>query len=104
MGLRKDCDAIVQQAIAQVRPDAAVARALAGRSFGPGRLVLVSIGKAAWSMADAAWKSLEHKPDAGIVITKYDHSQGPIGALEIREAGHPSPTRTPSPPPPGPWS
>ena len=91
MGLRKDCDAIVQQAIAQVRPDAAVARALAGRSFGPGRLVLVSIGKAAWSMADAAWKSLEHKPDAGIVITKYDHSQGPIGALEIREAGHPVP-------------
>ena len=69
MALRNDCDTIVKQAVAQVRPDAAVARALAGRTFGPGRLVLVSVGKAAWSMADAAWNSLDHKPDAGIVIT-----------------------------------
>ena len=91
MSLRNDCDTIVKEAIAQVRPDAAVARALAGRTFGPGRLILVAVGKAAWSMADAAWKSLERKPDAGIVITKYDHSQGPIGTLEIREAGHPVP-------------
>ena len=91
MALRNDCDTIVKEAIAQVRPDASVARALAGRTFGPGRLILVSVGKAAWSMADAAWKSLEHKPDAGIVITKYDHSQGPIGTLEIREASHPVP-------------
>lgn len=91
MALRNDCDTIVKEAIAQVRPDAAVARALSGRTFGPGRLILVSVGKAAWSMADAAWKSLKHKPDAGIVITKYDHSQGPIGTLEIHEAGHPVP-------------
>lgn len=91
MALRNDCDTIVKEAIARVRPDAAVARALAGRTFAPGRLILVSVGKAAWSMADAAWKSLEHKPDAGIVITKYDHSQGPIGTLEIHEAGHPVP-------------
>ena len=91
MGLRHDCDTIVKEAIAQVRPDAAVARALAGRTFGSGRLILVAAGKAAWSMADAAWKSLERKPDAGIVITKYDHSQGPIGTLEIHEAGHPVP-------------
>ncbi len=91
MGLRQDCDTIVTKAIAQVRPDAAVARALSGRCFGSGKLVLVSVGKAAWSMADAAWNSLERKPDAGIVITKYDHSQGPIGNLEVREAGHPVP-------------
>ena len=48
MALRNDYDTIVKEAIAQVRPDAAVARALAGRTFGPGRLILVSVGKAAW--------------------------------------------------------
>ena len=42
-------------------------------------------------MAKAAWDSLEQKPDGGIVITKYDHSHGPIGNLELREAGHPVP-------------
>lgn len=91
MKLRTHCDKIVAQALAQVQPDAAVARALAGRSFDSGRLILVSTGKAAWSMARAAWDCLERKPDAGIVITKYDHSMGPIGTLEIREAAHPVP-------------
>ena len=91
MKLRNDCDKIVQQALEQVQPDQAVARALAGRSFDGGRLVLVSAGKAAWSMARAAWEGLERKPDAGIVITKYDHSKGEIGTLEVWEAAHPVP-------------
>lgn len=91
MKLRQDCDQIVQEAIARVQPDQAVFRALTGRKFSSGRLILVSVGKAAWSMAKAAWDCLERKPDAGIVITKYDHSRGPIGSLEIREAGHPVP-------------
>ena len=91
MKLRNDCNAIVQEALTQVQPDAAVARALAGRSFGGGKLILVSTGKAAWSMANAAWACLERKPDAGIVITKYDHSKGEIGTLEIYEAAHPVP-------------
>jgi len=91
MKLRNDCNAIVQEALTQVQPDAAVARALAGRSFDSGKLILVSTGKAAWSMANAAWACLERKPDAGIVITKYDHSKGEIGTLEIYEAAHPVP-------------
>ena len=91
MKLRNDCDKIVRQALNQVQPDQAVARALAGRSFDGGKLVLVSTGKAAWSMARAAWDVLDRKPDAGIVITKYDHSKGNIGTLEIREAAHPVP-------------
>ena len=91
MKLRNDCDAIVRYALAQVQPDRAVARALERRSFGSGRLVLVSVGKAAWTMARAAWEHLERRPDAGIVITKYGHAQGAIGVLEIREAGHPVP-------------
>lgn len=89
--LRRDCDRIVQEAIRQVMPGPAVHRALEGRKFGPGRLLLVSVGKAGWSMAQAAWECLGQRLDGGIVITKHGHAQGPIGPLTIREAGHPVP-------------
>ena len=41
MILRQDCEQIVRQAIAAVQPDEAVRRALEGRAFPAGRLVLV---------------------------------------------------------------
>ena len=91
MGVREDCGYIIGEAIRAVQPDAAVRRVLAERSFGPGRLVMIAVGKAAWSMARAAWDCLENRVDDGIVITKYGHSRGPIGPLRIREAGHPVP-------------
>ena len=40
-------------------------------------------------MAKAAWDNAGDKIDCGVVVTKYDHSKGPIGKLEIFEAGHP---------------
>ena len=40
MKLREDCEEIVRRAIAAVQPDAAVRRALEGKSFPAGRLVL----------------------------------------------------------------
>ncbi len=91
MKLREDCEAIVRQAIRRVQPDEAVRRALEGRSFSGGRLVLVAVGKAAWSMAHAAYRCVGGAVSEGIVITKHGHAQGPIGALRIREAGHPVP-------------
>ena len=81
----------MDRAIRAVQPDAAVRRALDGRDFGPGRLVLVAAGKAAWSMARAAHDCLGGRVSGGIVITKHGHAQGPIGDLAIREAGHPGP-------------
>ena len=54
MKLRNDCDQIVRRALAAVQPDAAVRRALEGNPFQGGRVVLVAVGKAAWSMARAA--------------------------------------------------
>jgi hydroxypyruvate reductase len=45
--LRSHADAIVAASIRAVQPDEAVSRALAGQNF-PGRVVLVSAGKAAW--------------------------------------------------------
>ena len=85
-----DAQQIISDSIAAVLPDEAVRRALTGRSF-PGRVVLVAIGKAAWRMAHAAHDALGDAIARGVVITKYDHSEGPIGNLEIIEAGHPVP-------------
>lgn len=91
MDMRSACNAIVKQSIAAVQPDSAVRRALAGREFSGGKLVLVAIGKAAWSMASAAKRELGEKIREGIVITKYSHSMGAIDGLAIFEAGHPVP-------------
>lgn len=89
--MRKDCDYIVKKSIAAVLPDAAVRRALLGRDFGQGRLILVAIGKAAWSMAAAAADILGSRLDDGIVITKHGYSNGDIPGLKVYEAGHPVP-------------
>lgn len=89
--MRKDAERIIADAIAAVLPDAAVQKALQGRQFGKGRVVLVSVGKAAWQMAKACDAILPDVIDAGIVITKYDHSRGAIADYQIFEAGHPVP-------------
>ena len=91
MTLRQDADRIIASAIAAAMPDAAVKKALEGRSFGPGRLVLVAVGKGGWQMAQSAWELLGDRIQEGVVITKYGHAKGPIGNFQIFEAGHPVP-------------
>ena len=88
--LRNDADKIIKAAITAVMPDAAVRRALEGRQF-PGRVVLVSAGKAGWQMAKAASDCLGDRIDAGVIVTKYDHVMGPVANFSCREAGHPVP-------------
>ncbi|MCR5004685.1 MAG: glycerate kinase [Clostridiales bacterium] len=88
--LRNHADEIVRKAIAAVQPDAAVERALKGKEF-PGRVLLVSVGKAAWQMARAASDCLGSRIENGIVVTKYDHVMGPIANFTCVEAGHPVP-------------
>lgn len=91
MHMRKDAERIIREALSDVRPGEAVRRALTGRDFGTGRLILVSAGKAAWSMAEAALQQLGDRIGRGIVITKYGHSRGSLPRCEILEAGHPVP-------------
>ena len=85
--LRADAEAIVRDAIAAVLPDEAVRRALADLTPGPGRLLLVAAGKAAWQMARAALVALP-RVDGGVVITKYGHMQGELPGVACYEAGH----------------
>lgn len=88
--LRQEAEAIVRAAIESVSPANAVARALNGVTF-PGRLYLVSVGKAAWKMADAALSILEQPVADGIVVTKYRHVEHPLPGIRCFEAGHPVP-------------
>ncbi len=88
--LRQVGENIVRTAIASVRPDQAVRKAL--RDFEPeGRLYLVAVGKAAWQMAEAALQLPNIIPEKGIVLTKYGHVLHPLENIVCLEAGHPVP-------------
>lgn len=88
--LRRDGETIARSAIAAVSPEAAVRRTLTGRRFS-GRLYLVSVGKAAWKMAQTAVSCLEQPIENGIVVTKYHHVEHPLRGITCYEAGHPVP-------------
>ena len=92
--LKEDMRSILDGAIKAVLPENAVKEALNNPAFtsrkGKGRLIVASIGKAAWRMAKAA-SDILGKGITGAVVTKYDHSMGEIAGLEIFEAGHPVP-------------
>ena len=86
--LKSHARQIYEHAIAENMPNSSVEKALQNAKLGK-KTVLVSIGKAGWEMAKTAYEILGDKIDSGIVITKYNHSKGSIGKLEICEAGHP---------------
>lgn len=93
MNIRKDAEEILRAGLqaAIELPRSCVKESLAFLPETEGRLLLVAVGKAAWQMAQAAYEEVGSRIDGGIVITKHGHSQGAIGPLVIREAGHPVP-------------
>lgn len=90
MNMREDADHIIWSAIHDAQPDAAVRRALQEIAL-PERVNVISVGKAAWSMAKAACDFLGSRIQNGIVVTKYGHAMGEIANFRIFEAGHPVP-------------
>ena len=92
--LRKDAEKIYLGAIASCLPDSAVREAMRSFELPKGRLILVAIGKAAWTMAHCAAEVVSDmggRIDAGAVITKYGHSEGELDGIDIYEAAHPVP-------------
>ena len=77
--LRSDADKITKAAIKAVMPDEAVVRALADADL-TGNVYIISVGKAAYSMAEAASKHISYKK--GIVVTKYGHVKGVLTGIE----------------------
>ncbi|SNS85629.1 glycerate 2-kinase [Anaerovirgula multivorans] len=90
--VRDDALIIIEESIKAVLPEAAVIKALEKKEF-DGDTVVVAIGKAAWNMAKATKTALGDKALKGVIITKYEHSKGPIEGFEIIEAGHPIPDK-----------
>ena len=94
--MRKDAELIIRNALETASPRKAVGDTLEQLDLAGGRIIVVAIGKAAWSMAEAACDKLKEmglygENVSGIVITKYDHAKGEIPGLAICEAGHPVP-------------
>ena len=91
MDMTTDARTIINESIRAVLPDKAVTKALAANPP-PDATIVIAIGKAAWRMAKAARDTLGgDKISRGLVITKYNHSNGKIPGFEIIEAGHPIP-------------
>lgn len=91
MDIYEDAAVIIRETLAACMPGAAVRKALAGKEFPAGKIVLIAIGKAAWEMAASAVEILGDRLTRGLVITKYGHSRGKLPRCEVREAGHPVP-------------
>ncbi|MFZ2258916.1 MAG: glycerate kinase [Clostridiaceae bacterium] len=89
--LREDAAKIMKACLVASLPDTAVKKAIQQIELREGRLILVAIGKAAWSMAKAASDTLGDRIDQGIVITKYGHVMAEIPKVTCWEAGHPVP-------------
>ena len=85
--LREDANQVIAFSIAEVLPEKAVKRALESFVMPKGRVILISVGKAAWRMAKAASECVNITE--GIVITKYGHAEGEIEHVRIYEAAHP---------------
>ena len=86
--LKNDAATIIKNTIAENMPQKAVENALKQHVFLE-NIYLVAIGKAAWSMAEAAAAFLGKRLIKGIVVTKYGHSKGALENVDVYEAGHP---------------
>jgi glycerate 2-kinase len=89
--LREDAQSVIDVALTAAQPKNAVLRALAGLRLYEGRLRVISIGKAAWTMAEAAVEGLGARIDQGLAIVPYGYSRGPLPRFAVMEAGYPMP-------------
>ncbi len=80
---------IVDYSINECKPDKLLSKYLPMQKFHNGKLIVISVGKAAWLMGKVCQNYLSKKIDQGIILTKYKHSQGNITDFTVFEAGHP---------------
>nr|WP_319246640.1 DUF4147 domain-containing protein [uncultured Celeribacter sp.] len=84
--MRADAMRIFQRGVDAADPGHAVEEALKGRSFTAP--LIIAVGKAARTMAEAAMRHLS--ADTVIVVTNYENAR-PLDGAEVRAAGHPVP-------------
>lgn len=91
MNLRGDASRIIKESIQAVLPGQNVRKVLFETDLGKGRIIVISIGKAACTMANVALEVLGERITAGLVVTKYGHANKELPGFELIEAGHPLP-------------
>ncbi|MDO5734410.1 MAG: DUF4147 domain-containing protein [Eubacteriales bacterium] len=79
---------VIRGVLAAAAPGVLLKEALQELELAPSYTVL-AIGKAAWTMAEAALDALGSRVKAGFIITKDGHSKGLLPPFEIIEAAHP---------------
>lgn len=85
--LRNDVDTIINKLVKDINPYDNTSKCLSDLKLNNGRNILISIGKASWTMAKAVCDHIDI--DSGCVICKYGYSNGGIDKLRVFEAGHP---------------
>ena len=85
--LQNDVNKIINQLVLDINPYNKTLNFSKGLSLNNGKTILISIGKASWPMAKAVCDCINI--DCGVVISKYNHSQGNLENIKIFEAGHP---------------
>jgi glycerate 2-kinase len=97
--VHKDLKEIWAAGLAAAEPERAVGRVLAledgaivvdGTRFTPDRVFVIAAGKAAGTMAKAAWEILGEEISGGLVVTKDGHDPGPDD-FDTVFASHPEP-------------
>jgi len=91
MSLKSDAREVMQKSIGHVLPGPAIKAALKSFQLPSGRLIVIAVGKAAFTMAKAADEVLGDAISIGLAITKYNHVKGKLHHFTCAEAGHPTP-------------
>ncbi len=86
---KKEVNKLVMDILSQCQPLVQLEKYLPNINFHSGKLIVISIGKAAWQLASGAVKYLNKPIDKGVILTKYNHSQGKMDNFTIYEASHP---------------
>ena len=87
--LYSDAKQIIEYSINEVLPSKCMGKVLANYSNPKGKTVLISIGKAAYTMAKETSSQIDI--DEGLILTKYGHAGAPLKNIKTIEAGHPFP-------------
>ena len=92
MNLKQDAVKIIKNAIKDVLPGPNTKEALEEAAYPKdGRIFVIAVGKAAYTMAKEAEEYLGDEISGGIVITKYGHLKGELSHFSLFEGGHPIP-------------
>ena len=89
--IKSDASAIIRSSIGSVLPVRGVKSALEEVKMPAGKVIVIAVGKAAYTMAKACEDMIGSLIYKGLVITKYGHVRKELPHFECIEAGHPVP-------------